>query len=237
MLAKCISLSFMLIFSVVCVLSQETPRLLPLKNIENNDYYTIPKRAFELSNEKQTVVELTVTKEGFVLDVDFVGGNEILANITKQDFLRRLEFEESTLDVRKVTLTLETDLLMKKLIFKPYNIELNIQKLKIKKSYPKHFKEGISECEIHHEILKKDLIKILYGLIAYAPIDILFYNETKGLFPNDNDSFLGGCVVQSEKFVETAYCPKCRAAKKDWNKKKWEEIESGKSSLPVIIRF
>lgn len=78
---------------------------------------------------------------------------------------------------------------------------------------PKDWKEGKSKCPLHKEILKKDKIHITYGEVDVIPD---YYKARGKKFPFANISYLGGCVVQKEKFAVVAYCDKCRKAEKMW---------------------
>lgn len=69
-------------------------------------------------------------------------------------------------------------------------------------------------CSVHHLPLKKDQVKIRYGLL-YIPAGR--YEAREKSFPNANSYVSGGCIVQEEKSEEVVYCDKCREAERIWD--------------------
>jgi TonB family protein len=97
------------------------------------------------------------------------------------------------------------------------------------------FEDRVSEeiegtfCEVHRrEILRRDRVKIVYGLVGFKPG---FLEAEENVFPNANSAADGGCIIEvqldpcsgkeiqvSPKYAEVLYCPVCRRAEKQWSK-------------------
>jgi hypothetical protein len=76
----------------------------------------------------------------------------------------------------------------------------------------------VTICPVHQVVLKKETLKIAYGLVPGEPCDLNRAKAAAQLFPYANSVVHGGCVTDSNspKTVEVLYCPKCRAAEKAW---------------------
>jgi hypothetical protein len=73
-----------------------------------------------------------------------------------------------------------------------------------------------SICKVHGEMLRQDKVKIIYGLVEFQK----GYSEAeKKYFPNSRSDILGGCVLGTEEWATVWYCPKCRSAENEWQKK------------------
>ena len=73
-------------------------------------------------------------------------------------------------------------------------------------------------CPVHHVPLKKEKLKIAYGLIPDEPCNADRRKAAKQHFPLANSVVEGGCVIlpDSPKYEEVLYCPKCREVEKTW---------------------
>lgn len=83
-----------------------------------------------------------------------------------------------------------------------------------------------THCPVHHLLLQKDTVEIIYGLLAERPA---YDKAHEKQFPYSNLWVGGGCVVMVEidpcagkeiqsspQRAEVLYCPKCRVAEKHW---------------------
>ena len=78
-------------------------------------------------------------------------------------------------------------------------------------------------CRVHHQILKKDKVEIIYGLMAFRAN---YEGAERVLFPNANIVAYGGCVIMTDpvsgkvspRFAEVLYCSRCRFDEKRWSK-------------------
>lgn len=87
---------------------------------------------------------------------------------------------------------------------------------------PTHRVAGDDEvkiCPIHHVPLKRETLKIVYGLIPDEPSNCDRVKVAEQYFPYANSVVYGGCVVgpDSPKTKDVPYCSKCRAAEKAWS--------------------
>lgn len=73
-------------------------------------------------------------------------------------------------------------------------------------------------CPVHQVPLKKEKLKIAYGLIPDEPCNVDRRKAAKQYFPLANSVVEGGCVIlpNSPKYEEVLYCPKCREVEKTW---------------------
>lgn len=75
----------------------------------------------------------------------------------------------------------------------------------------------MEKCELHKTELEDGFASISYGLIHFPDKDF----ETKSkLFPNANTSVHGGCVIEEKSRTEVKFCPLCRKAEEDWDKRR-----------------
>jgi hypothetical protein len=73
-------------------------------------------------------------------------------------------------------------------------------------------------CPVHHIPLKKEKLKIVYGLVV-EPCDSSDRNAaSEKHFPYANPVVYGGCIIfpNSPKDKEVLYCSKCRDVEKKW---------------------
>jgi hypothetical protein len=75
---------------------------------------------------------------------------------------------------------------------------------------------GGKTCPVHHLELKKERLKIMYGMMNDTCPDRL--NAAPKYFPYANSVVYGGCVIKakSPEYKDVLYCEKCRAVRKNW---------------------
>src|SRR5262249_52574952 len=69
-------------------------------------------------------------------------------------------------------------------------------------------------CKVHREILKEDIVPVVYGMVALS-------NEyetcEKELFPMSRKVTYGSCIVHADRLMdEVFYCQQCRDAEDQW---------------------
>lgn len=94
-----------------------------------------------------------------------------------------------------------------------------------------HIPEGSEgkRCPVHRLRLARDKVEIIYGLVMFDPD---YFRAEERRFPYASTAAYGGCVIEmfvnpcdgrqfqrSPKYAEVLYCPRCRAAKRDWEKR------------------
>ena len=73
-------------------------------------------------------------------------------------------------------------------------------------------------CPVHRVPLKHEQLAIVYGLVV-LPCDTFDRAEAaEKYFPYANSVIYGGCVIEldSPRYKEITYCPKCREVEKTW---------------------
>jgi hypothetical protein len=76
-------------------------------------------------------------------------------------------------------------------------------------------------CTVHDERLKKDTVKIGYGLRA---VHAEWFEASKKDFPFAYSSVDGGCVIMpdSPKYAKVKYCAQCRVKEREFSEQhKW----------------
>ena len=63
-------------------------------------------------------------------------------------------------------------------------------------------------CSIHGDRLRKDKVRIGYGLTINHP-------NSQESFPYSNKWAPGGCMPQPSRYLIVMYCPKCREIESD----------------------
>jgi hypothetical protein len=87
-------------------------------------------------------------------------------------------------------------------------------------------------CPVHHVLLKKEKLKILYGLVL-LPCDTLDRVKVAATyFPYANSVAYGGCVIEpdSPEYEEVLYCAKCREVERE--AESWPCLET--RDTPII---
>jgi len=80
---------------------------------------------------------------------------------------------------------------------------------------PPEIRNKYSKCKIHHEFMKVDTAKILYGDFLF---DEEFCEAQTNLFPNANTQMFSGFEDEEIKKGKVLFCESCRAAEKKWLK-------------------
>jgi hypothetical protein len=225
-----IKLSFSVLLIILCFCTsnlfgqdETLPTMVFEENLFDLKNFVIPTRVFELENENQAQIELAISNDGITTEVNYKSGNRILFNLLKREILGRLSFDRSENKERRVILNFEFDEKSRTINTQPYNLALKVEKIKIAKDYPKHWKNGITKCPVHGEKLKVDLQPIMYGLILRLPT-YFFSSDRKTLFPYTMDYIRGGCEIGQDKYMETTYCEKCRVARDEWVRNQTKKI-------------
>ena len=102
----------------------------------------------------------------------------------------------------------------------PYRVRLSVplsDKKKVLNLLPKGFEEGVSKCQVHHQMLQVDKLVIMYGLLI-STIDFEEYKKSAGAFPNASSSAEGGCVISCDSpyYAKVAFCSRCRELERQW---------------------
>jgi hypothetical protein len=180
-------------------------------------------------NVDRTRIQMNLDSEGKVVSVKLLKGNALLFVKIKDDLAKWL-FDEASEPQRSIVLEAETNdsnrniYSKTKMIISPYRVEIKIIP-PVLSLVPSDWEEETSSCEIHHEVLIKDKVRIGYGLMSFS-YDYKTYLETAPkLFPHANSYYLGGCVIEqySPEYAEILYCRKCRDAEKVWLKENGKE--------------
>jgi TonB family protein len=192
---------------------------------------TIPPIAIAARMSGRIVVELTLDAEGKVTSANAVEGIPLLRKSAEQAVLQ-WRFAPSKENSRTFSLTLvypqvsygESAFIS----VLPYRMNLKVSLPEYIKppdtvSYiPSDWRPGKDRCKVHGDILKKDKVEIVYGLIGFKEG---YLESQKRLFPNANTAAYGGCVMTTDaitgevtpKCAEVLYCRHCRIAERKWS--------------------
>lgn len=198
----------------------------------------VPRIVFEARITGTVAVTLSVDSKGSVRTAQVIEGHPLLRQATRKAALR-WRFAPAANETRSVwmtfafqrivdsEMTVEVSLYNIRLfaknrsetikpLMRDIRLLVKLQKHSDVGSFlPEDFKEGETRCEVHKQILKKDKVKIAYGLPAN--VDGYFAIKEK-FFPNSRKVALGGCVVSEESptYAYVAYCRVCRNAETQW---------------------
>ena len=192
---------------------------------------SIPPIALAARVSGNVVTELTVDGEGKVLSARAVEGHPLLRKSTEQAALQ-WRFAPAQESARTLRLTFiypkvaygESENIM----VLPYRTELKIALPEYAKppdtesQISSDWRPGKDRCRVHGEVLKKDKVEIVYGLVGFREG---YLEAQKKLFPNANTAAYGGCVVMTDvvsgevspKYAEVLYCRVCRMAERRWS--------------------
>lgn len=70
-------------------------------------------------------------------------------------------------------------------------------------------------CAVHDAAMRHDRVPIHYGL-PYIPMR--YFENRERLFPNSNQSIMGGCQIGQQTHAEVYYCSPCREAEMAWRR-------------------
>src|SRR5215813_11958971 len=89
-------------------------------------------------------------------------------------------------------------------------------------------------CEVHGDILEKDVVPVKYGLKVIFPDEI---EDREKLFPNSNKEISGGCIIteESENYSEVLYCKSCRKVEEQYEQEggRWVKFVSRDGSFTI----
>jgi TonB family protein len=183
-------------------------------------------------------VDLTVDLDGKVQSTRLVNGHPLLAGASEKAASSwRFERTQDTRTTRVVRVWLayklvQTDTEGEETIsslFPPNRIEIAKRLPGVISYLPSRLGESKDfTCKVHRETMSEDTVPIVYGL---TDSESAAFKARERLFPNANLSVSGGCVVESPRFAKVLYCPKCRSAAVDWQKRNLRE-----SSNPTTNR-
>jgi TonB family protein len=204
----------------------------------------IPYIAFYSRASGPVVVEAHINSQGVVANARILQGHPLLRNSTREALLQwRFQPDSETQD-RAIRLTFnyqafdyqETDhprTTIPVTVF-PYDVELKVEipsrpaPSSVRNEIPSGWEPGRDRCNVHNTILRKDRVKIRYGLMLF---DKEYAKVTEQYFPNANLNFEGGCVLQTvvdidpyshkrtsmtEQEADVLYCSRCRQAEHTW---------------------
>ena len=194
---------------------------------------SIPLTAVALRLRGNVVVELTLDSGGTPISAHAVTGHPLLLEPTKQAALQ-WKFVTATETTRKVRLVFVYPVLARgtltSITVLPYRLELDltvpalplVRSPETESQIPTDWRPGKDRCSIHAEVLRKDRVDIVYGLVAFRKG---YHAAHKRLFKNSNTAVYGGCVIMTDavtgevspKFADVLYCGKCRIDQKKWS--------------------
>ncbi|PYS51016.1 MAG: hypothetical protein DMF68_05600 [Acidobacteria bacterium] len=183
-------------------------------------------------------VEVETNAKGDVASAKAISGHPLLCG-TSEEAAKRWRFELEPKDKNNRSLQLTFDFKnpsdvscnVKPVFINPYYVEINfVYKLPEFSDTINHIppESKGKRCPVHGELLKRDKVEIIYGLIEFKPE---YLEAEKRLFPYANTEDYGGCVIDnvvnpcdgtevqaSPKYAEVLYCQRCRIAEAKWNK-------------------
>jgi hypothetical protein len=180
-------------------------------------------------NVDKTRIQVNLDSEGKVVSLKLLKGNALLFVKIKNDLAKWI-FDESSEPQRSITLEVGAEDSNKnyywnrKTIISPYRIEVKII-APVLSLVPPDWEEGSASCEVHHEALIKDKLRIAYGLIGFLYDYEAYVKDAPKLFPHAKSFYGGGCLIEqySPEYIEVLYCQKCRAAESVWVKENSRE--------------
>jgi len=180
---------------------------------------SVPKLAALLHVGGSVTVEVAIRSSGEVESARVIDGHVLLrSSVLKAT--ERWRFEPSS-NSHHMTLTFvfPDRLLGEAAVVKvrPYDVDLVAEPTPPPDTVswlPEGFQEGITRCRVHGTLLRKDKVEISYGLTAYK---VGYLKAEQKYFPNSAKVALGGCIVESTKYAEVAYCARCRKAHSKWS--------------------
>ena len=114
---------------------------------------------------------------------------------------------------RTYTFTLRSDLTASRVVNVPYDFRKKAALMRIEESSQLLWDCEI--CEAHKIKMDKKDVPVVYGLLR-PDKDTPTAEQDRHLFPHRQEFVAGGCVVGTEKTVETYVCHECKAAVERW---------------------
>lgn len=79
---------------------------------------------------------------------------------------------------------------------------------------------GVSAvCRLHGTHMAKTNVPIVYGLIRLNEWGKALATASSNSFPNAEQCWLGGCIIEAPKEATIYICPECQQARRDWELK------------------
>jgi len=213
-------LVFAAVFLFTCGLPAGSAQTTPLPTPKVMVAPYVPRFIVRLHLDGTVVVDVEINSEGRVTSTHVLEGHFLLRKAV-ENAAQQWTFEAGKA-VRTVRLTFvyASNLFEEStvVLVKPYGVKFNSGPAHLPGTVswlPEGFREGKSRCKVHGTLLKKDRVQIIYGLVGFK---VGYLEAQKKFFPNSSKEALGGCIVESTKFAEVAYCPKCRRAEARWNR-------------------
>ncbi|HZH32134.1 MAG TPA: TonB family protein [Pyrinomonadaceae bacterium] len=228
--------------SVQVVYAEEKP------SVVSPDLPKYPPIAAAADVKGSVVVEVDVDSAGSVVSAKAVEGHPLLRRAAEES-AKLWEFNPASDGTvsRSASLTFafvgiqfieSTESRDESVYVPPYRMEVTRKIATIAPLTKVNGKIPEESCPLHSELMKLDVVPILYGLpvatMKYSNDDVvnLFRNAWGKLthqetydearykkFPYSNKTVGGGCIAGHERKAETLYCPKCRAIEIKWRKK------------------
>lgn len=188
---------------------------------------TIPPVAINIRISGSIVVELTLDGEGKVTSAKAVEGVSLFQKSAEQAVLQ-WKFAPS----KEISRTLRLTLVYPQVSYGefayisvlPYkmNLKIYVKPPDTVSQIPSDWRPWKDRCQVHGDILKKDKVEIIYGLMGFREG---YLEARKRLFPNADTAAYGGCVVTTDaitgevtpKYAEVLYCRHCRIAERKWS--------------------
>lgn len=217
-------ITLILSFAATVSPSQVDPQPSELPKVRLVSAPKIPTLAKFLGVGNKVEAELKLDAKGAVTSVQILEGDPLFGGVTEYALEAwRFEPSEDKAAIRSVRLTVLFSPFARagkqsSVIIKPYNLDLDNLPPEIKREdrvslIPSTWREGRDSCKVHDEILKKDKVEIVYGLVGFKRG---YLEAEERQFPNSNTVIYGGCLVDYAKYAEVLYCRKCRMAKAKW---------------------
>lgn len=86
------------------------------------------------------------------------------------------------------------------------------------KRLPTREKRKVHFCSLHRVKLQLSIVPIEYGLV------VLDDRDASTNFPHSSWVYYGGCVIDCYEKAEVLYCPKCRKAELEWQRKAGRDL-------------
>jgi hypothetical protein len=72
---------------------------------------------------------------------------------------------------------------------------------------------SLKKCEVHDTFMGMEIVPVTYGIKLERIGEKRFY-------PHSNRLINGGCIVGTKKRGMTFFCPQCRAAESEWERRR-----------------
>ena len=76
----------------------------------------------------------------------------------------------------------------------------------------------LPKCPVHGTVMWRGSVPIVYGLMEFGQSELQYLTARASLFPNCDDTTLGGCVVGPVKTSLKSICRTCNATRDAWRR-------------------